>query len=152
MGGNLVARIERSTGTRATATSQALLTALRQLDARRIVLITPYCQEINDAEVAFFSAFGLEVIHEVGFPPPDGESSAAADPQQWYRRTLSLRRTDADAYVLSCTNIRVLPILERLERDLDAPVISSNQSMLWHCLRSAGVADAIPGYGRLLRS
>jgi maleate isomerase len=48
MGDNLVARIERSTGLPAVATSLALLSALDRLEARRIVMVTPYRQAIND--------------------------------------------------------------------------------------------------------
>jgi maleate isomerase len=61
-----------------------------------------------------------------------------------------MKRPDADAYFLSCTNIRVLSIIEALEQRLEAPVITSNQAMLWHCLRESGINDAVLGYGRLL--
>ncbi len=43
-----------------------------------------------------------------------------------------------------------LPILEAAEQDLGLPVISSNQALAWHMLRSAGVTDSLPGRGRLL--
>jgi len=42
-------------------------------------------------------------------------------------------------------------VLETLERLLGKPVISSNQACLWRALRLAGVPDAVPGFGRLLR-
>ncbi len=38
----------------------------------------------------------------------------------------------------------------RLEALLDRPVISSNQAMLWHCLRSAACDVRVNGYGALL--
>jgi maleate isomerase len=77
---------------------------------------------------------------------------SAVTPDEWYAHTMALKRPDADAYFLSCTNIRAVPAIERLEQALQAPVISSNQAMIWHCLRKAGLGDVIPGYGRLLRS
>jgi maleate isomerase len=42
-------------------------------------------------------------------------------------------------------------MLERLERELGKPVISSNQACLWRALRLAGVGEPMAGFGRLLR-
>jgi len=59
--------------------------------------------------------------------------------------------TGADAVLLSGTGLPTVAVLETLERDLGKPVISSNQASLWQALRMAGVREAIPGFGRLLR-
>jgi maleate isomerase len=56
----------------------------------------------------------------------------------------------ADAIFISCTNFRTIGVLAALERDLGKPVVSAIQASFWHCLRLAGVEDAIDGYGRLL--
>jgi maleate isomerase len=152
MGRKIAERIQRDTGVPATATSEALLAALKALEARRIVMLSPYPQEVNDAEVAFFAHHGVEVVKEAGFlPPPGGRGSPHAAPEEWRRRALSLRTPGAEACFLSCTNIRAAGIIEALEQDLQVPVISSNQAMIWHCLRKGGIGDAIQGYGRLLR-
>src|SRR5436190_440917 len=50
----------------------------------------------------------------------------------------------------SGTGMPTLPVLEMLEQDLGKPAISSASAMMWHALRSAGVRQPIPGYGRLL--
>jgi hypothetical protein len=70
------------------------------------------------------------------------------------RAYLLARRADAsgaDAVLLSGTGLPTVAVLEMLERDLGKPVISSNQACLWQALRLAGVREAIPGFGRLLR-
>jgi maleate isomerase len=51
---------------------------------------------------------------------------------------------------LSGTGMPTLPVLGVLEQDLAKPVISSASAMMWHALRSCGVGQPIPGYGRLL--
>jgi maleate isomerase len=152
LGADVVARIERSTGIKTTATSEALLAALAVLGAKRIVMVSPYKQHINDSEVAFFAQHGVEVLAEKGLALPDAETMSAVTPDQWFEETVALARPEADAYFLSCTNIRAVPAIERLEQRLGAPVISSNQAMFWHCLRKSGLDDVIPGCGRLLRS
>ena len=55
----------------------------------------------------------------------------------------------ADLYFLRCTAIRVFDVIVDLERDLGAPVLTSNQAMTWWCLREAGLQDRIPALGRL---
>ena len=152
MGDRLVARIERSSGIPAIATSQALLAALGVLGARRIVMLTPYPQAVNDAEVAFFAHHGVAVIQEVGLNLPPAVSTASVAPQEWFERMLAMKRADADGYFLSCTNIRAVAVIESLERALGAPVITSNQAMLWHALRKSNIRDVIAGYGTLLTS
>jgi maleate cis-trans isomerase len=61
------------------------------------------------------------------------------------------RHAEAQAVLISGTGLPTVGVLERLERELGKPVISSNQACLWRALRLAGVSDPAPGFGRLLR-
>lgn len=150
MGDALVERIRQAAGgLPALTTSQALLAALAHLQARQIVMVTPYARHINESEVAFFQAHGITVLDEIGLGLPDAESMAIVPPAHWHELTLAHRHPRAQAYFLSCTNIQALPAVQRLEQVLDAPVITSNQAMLWQALRMAGVAEGIRGGGRL---
>ena len=73
----------------------------------------------------------------------------AVEPAEWHAHALAQWHNDADAVFLSCTTIRSVPIIAALERDLGRPVVTSNQAMVWHVLRQAGIADHLAGYGRL---
>jgi len=150
MEGRLIERIEQASGRPATATSSALVTAFRALNARKIVLLTPYIQSINDREIAFLQHHQISVLHDAGMNIADGSKMDMVEPGEWYRFALANRREEADAYFLSCTAIRTAPIIAALESDLGRPVVTSNQAMVWHCLRKAGMRDAIPGFGALL--
>lgn len=149
MPGNLKRRIHDATGKPAVVTSEAVLAALQRFGAKRIVLISPYRQETNDHEVAFFAHHGIEVVHEFGMNLPNAAAFSNVDPQTWYQLGMQHRREGVDAYFFSCATIRAAPMVETLERDLDLPVITSNQAMMWHALRSAGIREQVPGFGRL---
>jgi maleate isomerase len=151
MGDAVVERIQKVAGIPSIATSLALLAALTTLKANRIVMVTPYRQSVNDSEVAFFAHHGVAILQETGLGLPDAKSMARVEPDDWFRHTTALRRPDADAYFLSCTNIQAIPAIDALERALGTPVIASNQAMLWHALRKGGVSDALTGCGALLR-
>jgi maleate cis-trans isomerase len=42
------------------------------------------------------------------------------------------------------------PIIERLEREIGCPVVTSNQALLWASLRALGIAAPMAGFGKLL--
>ncbi len=147
----VVDAIQDATGRRATTTASALLAAFEALGARRLVLLSPYNQATNDHEIAFLAEAGIEVLRDRAMDLSAAEGYDAAPPSYW--RDLALAEADsrADACFLSCTNIQAMEAIEELETRLDRPVVTSNQATLWYALRLCGLADALPGLGRLTR-
>lgn len=150
MEARLKARITKTTGKPAITTSEALVAAFRALNAKRIVLLSPYPRDVNEREVVFFRHHQISVLHEVGLDLQGGAAYADVEPAAWYKLAMANQRDDADAYFLSCTTIRATPVIAMLERDLGKPVVTSNQAMIWHALRTGGVRDEITGFGQLL--
>ena len=62
----------------------------------------------------------------------------------------AIDRPDADAIFISCGALRTLDVIQAVEDAVGKPAICSNQAMLWHCLRLAGIDDRISGFGRLM--
>jgi maleate isomerase len=149
MGEALRHRMEAVSGCPATSTADAIIAALRVLGGRRIALITPYIDAVVEREVAYLQRLGLDVVFSSGLGLAEGRAMSAVDPGEWYRRTMDCAGSGADIYFLSCTAIRVFDIIADLERDLGAPVLTSNQAMAWWCLREAALKDRIPALGRL---
>jgi arylmalonate decarboxylase len=52
--------------------------------------------------------------------------------------------------MLACGNWSTLAAIERLERDLGKPVLTTNQVTLWHAFKMLGAAP-LAGLGVLLR-
>ncbi len=149
MDARLSERIGATTGIRATTTAQGIVSALRALQAKKVVLITPYVEAINEREVRFLSHFGVDVlaVRALGLSHP--QEMYAVEPARWLDLAVTARHEDADAYFISCTAIRTLPVIARIESMLARPVITSNQVMAWHALRLCGMDDSLPGAGRL---
>jgi maleate isomerase len=146
----LIQRIKKASGLPATATGRAVVTALNKLEAKKLVLVTPYPMHVNQKEEAFLRANGFEVLASWAEGINDGLAMFAAEPQLWKRRVLEHRRADADAYFISCAQIKSPEIVEELERELGKPVITSNTAAFWQSLRLSGVEDRVQGFGRLL--
>lgn len=145
----IAARIAACTAIPSIVTSDAIVAALRVLGATKIVLLSPYVQETNDREVALLAHHGITVLQEKGLGIE--RTMGTVEPQRWHSELLALRRPDADAYFISCTAIKSAEVIDELERELGRPVITSNQGMLWHALRSGGIEDRIARFGTLLR-
>ena len=56
---------------------------------------------------------------------------------------------EADALFVSCTALPVLQIIDRLEKKLNKPVLSSNQALIWDTLENIGKNVSIDGFGKL---
>ncbi|MGI9315728.1 MAG: maleate cis-trans isomerase family protein [bacterium] len=138
---------------KATATSliTGAIRALNAVGASKIVIATPYIDEINQREAKYLEAAGFEVLSIAGLKIEKDSDMVRVAPEFIIEFALSLDRADAEAIFVSCGALRTLDVLEEIEKRADKPVIASNQAMIWDTFRLAGIDDRIEGYGRLLR-
>lgn len=117
----------------ALTTSGALVEALESLGVSRVVVATPYIAELSQKLSAFLAEHQITAINNVSL----GLSTKIS--QVLYERTAEMiraaDRSDAEAIVISCTNLPTYDLLAPLERELGKPVISANQATLWAALR-----------------
>lgn len=142
-------RIFDGTGIRSVTTTDALLAALGAVGARRVALMTPYPREVVEMEVAFLARHGINVGSEIATPCSTPVEQGSIPASHWTELAQSLDVRDADAVLVSCAGIQVSAVIEEIER-CGKPVITSNQALLWHCLRTLGLRDRLTGFGALL--
>jgi maleate isomerase len=145
----LLAALRQAGAPQATTTATAIRHAFDVLGARRIVLLTPYSARTTEEEAEFLHAAGYEVIHAKGFALKGSDEYCATPPQFWRDRALEAARPDADAYLISCANISVFPVIEEIEQTLGRPVVTSNQVVIWDALSLLGMTDRRNCCGRL---
>ena len=146
----ILKRIEDATGLPATATSKAVIAGLEVLGAKRVALLTPYPQHINDREVAFLEDHELTVTLERGKGFTSGAEMFSMTPDDWFEFAVQNRDADTDAYFLSCCAVRATDVIAALEQELGRPVITRNSATVWRTLRLSGIDDSVPGFGTLL--
>jgi maleate isomerase len=130
----------------------AALKGLKALGARRIALLTPYPDAVNEVVAGYVGAQGFEIAERASFKQPNDPAIARVPPEAIYRAGVELGRRKLDALFISCTALRCSSVIERIEQAIGKPVVTSNQALAWDCLRLAGSGARIAGYGRLLRS
>lgn len=145
----LVSALRQAGARLVTTTATAIRRALEALHARRIVLLTPYSEQVTDEEAEFLHMAGFHVLYARGFALKGSDEYCAIPPQFWRDRAIEAARPDADAYFLSCANISAFPVIEELERKLGKPVVTSNQVVVWEALSLLGATDRRNCPGRL---
>lgn len=123
--------------------------ALNELQINKIVIGTPYLDEINTKEANFLYQKGFKILNIQGLNLKTGIEFGRVTPEYWKKFALEIDDINADAIFLSCGGIRSVEVIDEIETILNKPVITSNQAQVWSCLRKAGIQDNIKGFGKL---
>ena len=134
----------------ATSLITGVIRALKTLQARRIVIATPYLDEVNQREVDYLEQAGFEVISICGLNLEKDSDMVCVAADYITEFALAQDHPDADAIFVSCGALRTLDVIGEIEARAGKPAICSNQAMIWDCLRLAGIDDRFDGFGRLL--
>ncbi len=125
--------------------------ALNELGAKKIVVGTPYLDEINTNEAVFLHEKGFEILDIQGLNIETGIEFGTVTPSYWKQFAQEIDQPEADAIFLSCGGIRAAEVADEIEQLTGKPVITSNQAQVWSCLRRAGIEDKIDGFGEIFR-
>ena len=148
---DLAARIKRDTGAATVTAAGALVNALRAVGATRIGFASPYVPAINDMAIAFLASESVTTVARSEVEEAlDNDGQGALTPERVFELGLAADHAEAEAVVLSCTDMRSVETVDALEQALGKPVITSNQAMMLRGMQLAGIGDAVPGYGALL--
>ena len=128
----------------------AALAALRALEVGRVAVLTPYSPEINRTMRAYICARGIEVPAMATFDRPDDREAARISVESIQQAVKRLAAEDSvDGVFVSCTSLRLTDVAREIEAEVGKPVTSSDHALAWHCLRLAGIDEAMPEFGRL---
>ena len=112
---------------------------------------SPYVEEINNLAIDFLTRSGFETTSRAGVAVAlDNYGQGEMTPEAVFELGRRADSAEAEALVLSCTDMRSVETLERLEQVLGKPVISSNQAMIFSALTHLGLPFRSDRCGRLL--
>ena len=139
-------------GCHVTTPITSAIKAFNKMNVKKIAVFTPYPESVNktiseylikkNINVMSFSTFNLDL--DVDF--------ARVDPEYLSEILTKLNIKDADALFVSCTALPALEILDDVEKKINKPVFSSNQTLIWDTIRSVGYKSSVEGYGKLLKN
>ena len=126
--------------------------AFNEMNIKKIAVFTPYPESVNKTIFEFFTKNNIDVLSFTSLNLDLDSDIAKVDPKYLMDSLTKLDTADADALFISCTALPVLKILDDLEKKIQKPVLSSNQTLIWDTIRSIGYKSSIKGYGKLLRN
>ncbi len=139
-------------GAKTTNPLTACKAALAALGARRFALVTPYPPSVTSKMQRNLADAGFETGAVASFNQSDDFTVARISSDSILDAILAVgRRERCAAVFVSCTSLRVLPVIAEAEKQIGKPVISSNQATAWHLMRLVGLGDRPEGAGRLFQ-
>lgn len=146
----LAAQIKQQSGAETVTAAGALVHALKAINAIKIAFASPYVHEINEAAISFLGDYGIETVSRAGVAEAlDNYGQGSMTPDKVFDLGLQADSAEAEALVLSCTDMRAVEIIEKLEQKIGKPVISSNQAMMFEALSKLGIETFPTGFGKL---
>ena len=137
----VAAELAAITGKRVVTTASSMSAVLQSLGARRIALITPYPEHVNDTLRTFLAPSGIHIEVLSTFSAQTVDELAAITSAQIAERAREVMRPGIDAMFIACSQLPTLAIIPDLERELGIPVWSSIRATAWQALRAAEKAS-----------
>ena len=126
--------------------------AFKEMNIKKIAVFTPYPESVNKTILEYFIKKNIEVLSFATFNIDSDSDIAKVDPKYLLETLTKLDIKNADALFISCTALPVLKILDQIEKKINKPALSSNQTLIWDTIRSVGYKSSIKGYGKLFRN
>ncbi len=146
----MIARLEQlSRGIPVVTTCSSAVLGLRALDVRRVALFDPpwFGAELSALGAGFFRDQGFDVVYSQPCGLPSDQRSIT--PEALFDWVVGHLPGNAEAVFVGGNGFRAAGVIGALEQELDRPVLTANQVLLWHALAAGGVHAPVAGYGRL---
>lgn len=119
----------------------ALLAVCAAHGVSRLAFLSPYIESVSATLRDALNTRGVQTPVFGSFNEAVETKVAKISQASLYDAAMALGSSDAvDAVFMSCTNLRTLDVIPKIEADLGKPVFSSNQALAWHMATLAGIA------------
>lgn len=146
----LCERITAETGIPATTSMLALNEILAQRKVTRLGYVTPYLDDVQARILENYAKLGVACQAERHLGLQDNFSFAEVAAAQLEAMTREVAKQKPDAIAIICTNLKAAPSVAKLERETGIPIYDTIATVVWKCLKLAGVdSSRVTGWGSL---
>ncbi len=153
----LLAHIEKKTGVPAISMMLSVVNATKHLGIKNIAVADKWNEQMNASLAEFFARQGISVA---------GAFSRSLAPSQFLKmgdlESMNLayelgkgafeKYPDADGLYIGGAAWLTLPIVQRLEKEFEKPVITNQVATMWQLLHVLNCWKPVPEFGRLMGS
>ena len=130
----------------------ASLKAFKKLNLKNIAVLTPYPKDVNVTVFDYLSKSNLTIDSFNSFNLNYDSEIAQVSLESLKESIAKINLDNVDGLFVSCTALKIVDILDEVEKKFNTTVISSNQAIIWDCLQLLDMNVKIPGYGTLFNS
>lgn len=145
----VVRALEQASQRQVTTAAAAVRAAMQTLQTRTVALATPYSEASTARVAAFLRSASLDVLQTMALDFGSSDLSCSTPADTWMRIVEELVPSGADTIFLSCANVDTFGLIEQVEPRFGRQMVTTNQAILWHSVRTLGFDDPLPGLGRL---
>jgi len=127
----------------------SVIKALKKLNIKKISVFTPYTKTINDTVLNYFKEQNITVSSLTYFDIASDLDIGKVEEEHLFDVLSKIDLSESEALFVSCTALPVLSIIDKLEKELNKVVLSSNQTLIWDALNLVGNKNIVKGYGKI---
>jgi maleate isomerase len=130
----------------------ALNEILEQRHVTRLGYVTPYLDDVQARILENYQKLGIACQGERHLGLQDNFSFSEVPVGQLETMTHDVAKEKPEAITIICTNLRVAPSVAKLERETGIPIYDTIATVVWKCLKLAGVdTRRVTGWGSLFQ-
>ena len=130
----------------------ASLKAFKKLNLKNIAVLTPYPKDVNVTVFDYLSKNNITIDSFHSFNLNYDSEIAQVSLESLKESIAKINLDNVDGLFVSCTALKIVDILDEVEKKFNTTVISSNQAIIWDCLQLLDMNVKISGYGKLFNS
>ncbi len=148
----LAKHAQEVTGIPTIINTAAHINGLKKVGAKKVVVVSPLTQELNERRARILEDEGMEVVNIKSLGLKHNCEITNLPPDASYRLAMEAIREapEADTINIVCPVWEVMATTELLERDSGKIVVSSCAGDIFTALSALNVKGSIRGYGKLL--
>ena len=130
----------------------AAIKAFNYLGIKKIAVLTPYPKDVNETVFNYLNEHNLTIDSFSSFNLEYDSEIAQVSLESLQKQIAKIDLSNVDGLFVSCTALKIVDVLDKIEKLQNTTIISSNQAIIWDCLRSVGIDTKIKGYGKLFEN
>jgi maleate isomerase len=147
-------RLTEKFGVPVAAGLTAEIEALKAMKIKKVVVGTPYEDEINQRLKRTLEASGFAVLQIAGYGVRKNADLTDLPVHACYKiaKRLYGNAPEADGIFVACPRWPTISDVAVLEEEIGKPVVTSSQACIWYALKLIHVKQDVAGFGRLMAS
>jgi len=128
--------------------------ALKAMNCKKLVVGTPYPEELNQRLKRHLEQSGFDVLQIAGYGVRKNAELTDLPVHASYKiaKRLYAKARAADGVFIACPRWPTITDVQLLEDEIGQAVVTSSLACIWHAMKLIDIREPVRGFGRLMAS